>query len=114
MPPLTTENASALCGGVPSMENDMRATQPDAKPAEVQVEVLRNFQDHRRQILKKGSKTTLPRLFAIEMQAANKVRILPEGSKEKPTPDPDPGAGDDDADKPKRGSGGKKGERDAG
>lgn len=90
MPPLTTENGSALCGGVPSMENDMRAKQPGEKPADVEVEVLRDFQDHRRQILKKDSKATLPRLFAIEMQAANKVRILPEEPEPAKTPEPAP------------------------
>lgn len=101
MPPLTTENSSALCGGVQSRENDMRAKQPGAQPETVKVKVLRDFQNHRREILKKGdSEATLPRLFAIEMQAANKVKILqtePEPVKApEPVKDPTP-------DKPKQG-----------
>lgn len=76
--PLTSENACALVGGaVPSKETDMKAQQPATQPATVRVRVLRAFQDHRGKVLDKESETDLPRLFALEMQAANKAKIIP-------------------------------------
>lgn len=91
MPPLTTENASDLCGGVHSKEKEMKAPKANAQPEILKVKVLRNFQDHRRQILKADTEATLPRLFALEMQAANKVTILtdePEKEPAEPVKDP--------------------------
>lgn len=96
MPPLTTADSSALVsGGMPSMENTMRAPQPNAQPTVLRVKVLRAFQDHRRQTTKVDSEIELPRLFALEMRAANKVQILPEQAPAAPPP-----ASDDKPSKP--------------
>lgn len=62
-----------------------------AAPETVEVEVLRSFQNHERKVLPKGATATLPRLFALEMHAANKVRIV-----ERPEPAPAKPKGDDD------------------
>jgi len=78
MPPLTIENASALVGGVSPSEKSMQAQKPNAPPATLRVKVLRQFQDHRKQILPVGSESDLPRVFALEMHAANKCALLPE------------------------------------
>ena len=59
--------------------------QKPAQPATVKVKVLRSFQDHQRKVLAKDSLAELPRLFALEMKAANKVEFVPEVE---PTPAP--------------------------
>lgn len=61
-----------------------------ALPATLKVKVLRAFTDHRRQILKpaapgKDEVHELPRVFALEMKAANKVAIVDDAA---PTPTP--------------------------
>lgn len=49
-----------------------------APPATLRVKVLRAFQDHERKIQQKDAILTVPRLFGLELKAANKVEILPE------------------------------------
>jgi hypothetical protein len=77
MPPLTTGNSPALVGGaVPSKETDMKAPQPDAQPTTLKVKALRSFYFSGKPI-PVNTEVELPRVFALEMHAANKVQILP-------------------------------------
>src|SRR5262245_53427688 len=79
MPPLTIESASALVGGIsPHEASAMRAQQPDPPPANIKSRLLRSFPDQLRQVLVVGTTAELPRLFALEMKAANKVEFLVE------------------------------------
>lgn len=97
MPPLTIENASALVGGISPAEKSMQAPKQAAAPTTLRVRVLRSFQDHQRKVLKAGEIAELPRIFALEMQAANKAQLAP------PEP-PEPNAEEPAAiEKPRRG-----------
>lgn len=93
MPPLTIESASALVpgGGVPDPQEKAMQQQPKP-PATLKVRVLRSFQDHQRNILRPDPRGRevheLPRVFALEMKAANKVEIVAEPAPE-PAPEPD-------------------------
>lgn len=111
MPPLTIENSSALVsGGVPSKEKDMKAeVQAPKPPATLEVEVLRSFMNVDCKPTKVGDRLTLPRVFALEMKAANKVRLI-----EADEPAPETAQPEKQAEKPKAdGYGSKKGGRDA-
>lgn len=70
MPPLTLENSSALVGGGNSRtgkkEENMQQLQTKT------VRVLRNFY-YQAKAIEKGTVVTLPKVFAIEMIAANKA-----------------------------------------
>lgn len=101
MPPLTIESASALVGGVFPAEKSMQAAKPAAPPSTLRVKVLRQFQDHQRNILAVGSVAELPRIFALEMQAANKCHVV----KDEPPPATDAKATEEApaAEKPRRG-----------
>jgi len=86
MPPLTAEGASALVAGGgarATQETDMQPQKP-AQPETVRVRVLRSFQDHQRNVQEKNATPLLPRLFALEMKAANKVEFIEEA----PAPTP--------------------------
>lgn len=80
MPPLTLESASALVvGGVSAKDiakehSHMQPQKP--QPTTIKVQALRNFQNHERKICEKGGVHTLPRIFALEMIAANKAKKL--------------------------------------
>jgi len=79
MPPLTLENASALvAGGVKAAdiekERKVMQAQKPAQPATLKGEVVRAFY-YQGKLLKVGEKLELPRIFALEMHAANKLRI---------------------------------------
>lgn len=89
----------------------MKAPQPGAQPTTLKVRVLRSFLDHRREILKPGSEAELPRVFALEMAAANKVAILKE-PEAPPAPAPVAPVAALSEEKP-RGTGDKKGVRNA-
>lgn len=72
-----------MSGGVTAddIAQEKNAMQPIPKqPTTLRVKVLRNFQNHERKILEKGSEATLPRIFALEMKAANKVEIIEEAA----------------------------------
>jgi hypothetical protein len=92
VPPLTLENASALVpGGVTAaaIEKERKAMQAQAKaapPQTLKVRVLRAFQDHERKVRQKDETVELPRLFALEMKAANKAEIIPEPAPAAPAP----------------------------
>jgi hypothetical protein len=84
MPPLTLENASALVSGgvsaaaIEQERKDMQANPLKPKlPETLKVKVVRAFMFNRER-QEVGSTPTLPRVFALEMQAANKVELLPE------------------------------------
>jgi hypothetical protein len=79
MPPLDVENASALVpgGGVSPKENDMKAQQPGTQPATLRVEVLRSFYFGGKPIQVKAE-VDLPRIFALEMVAAKKAKVIEE------------------------------------
>lgn len=105
MPPLTIENASALVGGISPAEKSMQAPKQAAAPSTLRVRALRAFQDHERKVLKPGDIKELPRIFALEMQAANKVELAPleEPAAEAPAA-PEPKAEEPAAiEKPRRG-----------
>jgi hypothetical protein len=88
VPPLTLENAAALVpGGVTAddiAKEQRTMQQKPALPQTLKVRVLRAFTDHKRQVLAKDSTAELPRVFALEMAAANKAEIL----KDEPAPAP--------------------------
>lgn len=69
-----------MSGGVTQRDiaEEQKSMQPrnPQLPAEVEVEVLRPFTDHKRQVVKKGERHKLPRIFALEMRAANKVKFV--------------------------------------
>lgn len=82
--PLTIANAGALVsGGVTAKQieeerKDMKATTPKSQPPEtVMTKVLRPFY-YGSKVIPRDSRQELPRLFALEMRAANKVEILAE------------------------------------
>jgi hypothetical protein len=83
MPPLTLENAGALVSGgvsasaIAQERKDMKAPQPGAQPTTLKVRVLRAFYFSGKSIAVK-TELELPRLFALEMQAANKVELVKE------------------------------------
>ena len=91
MPPLTIENASALVagGGVSAQkESHVIAQKPAQAPQTLKVEVLRAFYFEGK-VQAKGSEPTLPRVFALEMAAAHKVRVVvEEPAKAEPTVSP--------------------------
>jgi hypothetical protein len=81
VPPLTLENCSALVpgGGTPAdIEKERKSMQQpnQAPPKTLEVKVVRSFMNHERRVLKAGERATLPRIFALEMKAANKVEII--------------------------------------
>jgi hypothetical protein len=88
VPPLTTEAASALVAGGDARATQETGMQPQkpAQPETLKVHVLRSFQDHQRKVLEKGVTATLPRLFALEMKAANKVEFVEDAPAPAPTP----------------------------
>ncbi len=64
-----------------------------ALPKTLSVLVLRAFTNHERKVLEKGERAVLPRIFALEMKAANKVVIVedaPPVAATEPAPAPDP------------------------
>ena len=83
MPPLTTENAGALVSGGGTQADFkkegslMQATQASVAPATLQGVVERAFY-YRGEPLEVGKKVTLPRLFALEMEAVKKLRLVNE------------------------------------
>lgn len=56
----------------------MQAQAKAAPPQTLTVRVLRAFQDHERKVRAKDETVVLPRLFALEMKAANKAEIVEE------------------------------------
>ena len=80
MPPLTIENAGALVEGggasALSKETDVKKEQAGVA-AEVQFTVVRAFY-YKGEVLEVGKTYPLPRVFAIEMQHANKGKIKVE------------------------------------
>jgi hypothetical protein len=107
VPPLTLENAGALVpGGVTASDIEkerkaMQATPPNAPVKTLEVKVLRNFQGLERKLHTAGEVLTLPRVFALEMIAANKVELMPG-------PEATKAATDMPADKPAEKASGKK------
>lgn len=101
MPPLTLENASALVpggGARKTKENDMQVQKPGAQPANVKVKILRAFY-YQGKPLAKDEIVTIPRLFALEMAAANKAEIInPEPAPREPEKAPEPVKPDQSAD----------------
>lgn len=87
----------------------MKAEVKQNAPAVEQFEVTRSFY-YEGKVMEQGSTYTLPRLFAIEMQAAKKGRIIP---KVEPAPQPQAPAEEpkqaatSDAEKPKASNAGK-------
>ena len=80
MPPLTLENAGALVpGGVTASdiekERKVMQAQKPAPPATLKGEVVRAFY-YQGKLLEVGAKVELPRIFALEMHAANKLRFI--------------------------------------
>lgn len=98
MPPLTVENSLALVGGISPKEKSMQAPKPPAPPPTLRVRVLRAFQNHERTILAPGTEAVLPRVFALEMHAANKCALLPDALPAQEAP------AEQSAEKPRRGS----------
>lgn len=80
MPPLTIGTASALVAGGgahPQKETDMQNRQAAQQNPMQKVRVMRAFYYHGKPI-EKGSTGELPKLFALEMRAANKVEFIDE------------------------------------
>lgn len=78
MPPLTLENASALVpggGAQANKENDMQQQKAAQQNPVQKVRVLRAFY-YQGKPIEKGSVVELPKLFAVEMRAANKVEFV--------------------------------------
>jgi hypothetical protein len=66
----------------------MRAAQQESKePTHLKVRVLRAFMGHERKVLPKDWEGDLPRVFALEMKAANKVEFI-EAPKPEAAPAP--------------------------
>lgn len=85
--PLTLENAAALVPGGPSPRaiqeerKDMQQTQPRAQqPQTLKVKVLRAFY-YQGKAVDVNSTVALPRVFALEMAAANKAALVTEAEK---------------------------------
>ena len=91
MPPLTLESASALVpGGVTASdlakEKKLMQAQPQQQqPKTLNVRVLRPFYFEGKPT-KVDQTITLPRVFALEMKAANKAEIIADESPRKPEP----------------------------
>jgi len=69
MAPLTIENTAALVSGAASKEAVMQ---------EIKVKILRAFIDHQKKVVRVGDTVTLPKIFALEMIAANKAERVEE------------------------------------
>lgn len=88
MPPLTLENAGALVPGgamAADIEEERRMLQqkPAQKNPEQLVEVIRAFYYQGKAVpvldeKKNPNRVVLPKLFAIELRAANKVKFVEE------------------------------------
>lgn len=83
MPPLTTDSARELVsGGALRKDIDMQTT-PAAQPQTLWGVVERAFYFQGKP-LEKGKKCELPRLFALEMQAAKKFTLSTEPAAAEP------------------------------
>lgn len=78
MPPLTIENSSALVMGGGESSSKETSMQPK-QSAHVTFEVTSAFY-FQGEVQEVGSKPTLPRSFAVEMQSANKGKIVPDAT----------------------------------
>jgi len=113
VPPLTLENAGALVpGGVTQAAIDkenklMQQAKPAQQPTTQKVRVLRSFY-YQGKAVEKNETVTLPRIFAAEMKAANKVAFVADEA-EKPAAAPTAAPAPASKDAP----GDKKGERNA-
>ena len=89
MPPLTVENTAALVGGGASGKD----SEMDKNFAAVQFKVDTAFY-FEGQVMEAGKTVALPRIFAIEMQSANRGKIVvpqePAAVVEAPAPAPQP------------------------
>lgn len=75
MPPLTIESAAALVGGGTKVPQEQSmSTVPVTPPAVLKATVVRAFY-FQGKVLEVGKTFELPRVFALEMQAARKVSI---------------------------------------
>lgn len=89
MPPLTLENAAALVpggGAQANKENDMQQQKAAQQNQMQEVRVLRAFY-YQGKPIEKDSVVKLPKLFAVEMRAANKVEFV-EPAPAAPAPAP--------------------------
>lgn len=77
MPPLTTANAGALVGGGVLGPKEKPMSTGSAPPQTQRGKVLRAFY-YQGKVLAKDSTQELPRLFALEMQAAKKFEFVTE------------------------------------
>lgn len=103
MPPLTIENASALIGGGGVHTRETNMAQKPTLPQTLDVEVVRSFMNIDRKPTKVGETVTLPRVFALEMIAANKAKLVAKDEAVIESPKPAT------AEKPSNGGDGKKG-----
>lgn len=104
MPPLTTQNTAALVGGgTMALQETVMSQIKSPPPATLKGTVARAFY-FQGKVLSVGEVHELPRVFALEMQAARKFTISAE-------PDPAPVVEEPAADTSKPGS--KKGRKES-